>query len=67
METEKKNLVNLPKFHLEKFSGDPLKWQSFIETFETDVERQEQLSPVKIQIDLEEIVKFNFFSLLFSL
>ena len=24
-------------------------------------------SPVKIQIDLEEIVKFNFFSLLFSL
>ena len=33
--------MKLPKFTLTAFNGDPLKWTSFIETFDAAVDSQE--------------------------
>ena len=41
----------LPKLYLQTFDGDPAKWSSFWDTFETAVDKNSQLS---------EIDKFNY-------
>ena len=39
--------MKLPKFTLAAFNGDPLKWTSFIETFDAAVDSQERLSAIE--------------------
>ena len=39
--------MKLPKFTLTAFNGDPLKWTSFIETFDAAVDSQESLSAIE--------------------
>ena len=39
--------MKLPKFTLAAFNGDPLKWTSFIETFDAAVDSQESLSAIE--------------------
>ena len=39
--------MKLPKFTLTTFNGDPLKWTSFIETFDAAVDSQESLSTIE--------------------
>ena len=36
--------MNLPKFNLTSFNGDPLKWKIFIETFTAAVDSQDSLT-----------------------
>ena len=42
-----KTEVKLPKFMLKKFTGDPLEWKRFQETYEAVVGQNESLSEVK--------------------
>ena len=39
--------VNLPTLNIPKFDGDPLMWQSFIDSFEASVHSRNDLSPVQ--------------------
>ena len=39
--------MKLPKFTLTSFNGGPLKWTSFIETFDAAVDSQESLSAIE--------------------
>ena len=39
--------MKLPKFTLTAFNGDPLKWNSFNETFDAAVDSQESLSTIE--------------------
>ena len=39
--------MKLPKFTLAAFNGDPLRWTSFIETFDAAVDSQENLSVIE--------------------
>ena len=39
--------VKLPKFVLEKFDGDILKWKQFEESFETAVHKNERISDIE--------------------
>ena len=39
--------MKLPKLTLTTFNGDPLKWTSFIETFDAGVDSQEGLSTIQ--------------------
>ena len=36
--------VKLPKFMVKKFTGDPLEWKTFQETYEAAIEQNESLS-----------------------
>lgn len=42
-----KNRVKLPKLEIKKFSGDPLTWQTFLESFECAVDQNDGLSSVQ--------------------
>ena len=39
--------VKLPTLNIQKFDGDPLLWQSFIDSFESSVHSRTDLSPVQ--------------------
>ena len=39
--------MKLPKFTLTAFNGDPLKWTSFIESFDAAADSQESLSAIE--------------------
>ncbi|XP_006825480.1 uncharacterized protein LOC102803144 [Saccoglossus kowalevskii] len=42
----RRRTVNLPKLDLEEFSGDILSWQSFIDTFEAAIDKDDMLDEV---------------------
>ena len=39
--------VKLPKFEIKRFSGDPLEWETFKETFETAIEHNRNLTKIE--------------------
>ena len=43
----KKPGVNLPKITIKKFSGNPIKWQQFYDTFKATIDSNEYLSDVE--------------------
>ena len=49
----KKPGVNLPKISIKKFSGNPIKWQQFYDTFKATIDSNEYLSDVE---------KFSYFT-----
>ena len=59
------NIVKLPRIELKRFNGDPTCWQTFIDSFESAVDKNEQLTEVEkmnylinlVQCDAEATVK----------
>ena len=39
--------VKLPKFEIKRFSGDPLEWETFKETFETAIDHNRNLTKIE--------------------
>ena len=45
--TCRKTTVKLPKISIKKFSGNPIEWQQFNETFKATVDQNESLSNIE--------------------
>ena len=52
--------VKLPKFMLKKFTGDPLEWKTFQETYEAVIEQNESLSSRKIHVFTRTFARDSF-------